>query len=474
MMVHLFTDNSPRYRHLSWIWTPSNAWGIRMDLWSSGLPSCLGDDRRVRGRSPLPFAQGRQICTGILGLSLGLVLGFTPARAEDLSPGVQSGSVQFGSLQSGNLRSASLQPASLQSGNLRSASLQPASLQPASVRSGTLNPDGLLVSGGAANPDPVIQLQGHWQWQSPDGTRMILTFTEPDRLVLQVQSPNPDGTGSNSLQLLEELRYTIQTDADPMALDLTLADNQQIQTIFKLETPDRLLLELSQLSPGQPRPTAFGDATLTFERLDTPPPLPDSLTLVPYETRQQQQQEAQAQAYLQALTQAQTAYYQGQGTFASQWDDFVVGLDAETPAYTYGVLVLPDLGEIPTAGALPPHQGVLITAQAQGEGIHSYGGLLVAVEPAPGDLQFLWQACASPQPSPKLPPLPRVEVTAALPDPSPEDPGSQTPSSLILTPRSTADPTSLQALEPAATPPQFPTMVILSCAPGSLPLEFSP
>ncbi|MGA1356540.1 MAG: type IV pilin-like G/H family protein [Prochlorothrix sp.] len=252
---------------------------------------------------------------------------------------------------------------------------------------------------------PVLtadRLAGSWQWQSEDqSTTIYLTFDGVDRVVFRVE-------GAEELQLLSELLYQVDLDPDPWSLDLILSEDQAIQTIFRFgegETAadlDRLELELTQLSPGQPRPLAFGDSTLSFDRLGEAPPLPEGAVLLSYEEQQQQRQEGTALSHLNLLAQAQGAYYQDGGTFGENWQDFVLGIVPETATYRYGV-------EVREATI------VALTAQAKGENTRSYSGLLVATEPEGGEVRFSWQLCATAGPSQVLPPVPEIVPIAAAP-----------------------------------------------------------
>jgi len=271
------------------------------------------------------------------------------------------------------------------------------------------------------------RLQGSWQWRSEDGaTTIYLTFDGVDRVIFRVE-------GAEELQLLSELLYHVDLDPDPWSLDLTLGEDQVIQTIFRFSTektadqPDRLELELSQLSPGQPRPLAFGDSTLSFDRLGEVPPLPDGAVLLSYEDQQRQQQEGTALSQLKLLAQAQSVYYQDQATFAENWEEFVLGILPETTTYRYGVEVME-----PTI--------VVLTAQAKGNNTRSYSSLLVATVLESGETRFSWHLCATAGPSQGLPPIPDL----------------------------VAGPRAAGATEAAASGagPQF------LCAPGSVPLAF--
>lgn len=276
------------------------------------------------------------------------------------------------------------------------------------------------------------RLTGTWRWHSPDDAAMYITFDGIDRVIFRVEQ-------AGDLQVLSELLYRVDLEADPWRLDLILTSGQAIETIFRFEdSKDQLELELSQLQPGQPRPLAFSDAVLQFDRLAAAPPLPEGMTVVPYEVEQRQQQQGLAQSQLRLIAQAQAIYHREEGQFSEDWQDFVLGVAAETETYRYEVEVL-------TAAQ------VAITAEAKTENLSSYSSLLVLFEPEPEQSSLVWHLCATSEPSQDAPSPPQL-LKSALGEtdarPSPPTPASTTQAS--------------------STDPEMQ----LVCPQGTLPIDF--
>jgi hypothetical protein len=204
----------------------------------------------------------------------------------------------------------------------------------------------------------VRDLTGRWQWQDNAGNTMTLVFSLSGRLLILV-------TGDGTPTIAQEVLYQVHSNFQPMHLDLTLNDTDRFETIFGLSAQDQLYIELSQIQAGQTRPEAFSPQVLTFTRLDKTPTPPPGMQILRYEDRINQLREAQARAYLDALIQAQETYYQNQGHYADQWDDFVAGLQSDAPFYHYAVVLQSDQKS-------DQNDRIIVTATAKVEGIRSY------------------------------------------------------------------------------------------------------
>jgi len=219
---------------------------------------------------------------------------------------------------------------------------------------------------------------------------MTLVFAPAGKLFLLMQA-------EAGVELAEELRYHLNTDTQPMQIDLTLNQDETIATIFEL-TPDRhLRLELTHVAPGDERPTAFTDQVLVFQQTSQSTTPPQAAAIPGFDQRQNQAREREAQLYMGALAQAQAAFFQRYEKFAATLDEFVAGLEPETDFYRYQV--------VPNAN---PALGVTLMAQAKAPGLRSFTSLVFA-QPSEDSPRIGTTLCQSIRPS-TIPPTLLVQM----------------------------------------------------------------
>lgn len=240
------------------------------------------------------------------------------------------------------------------------------------------------------------QLLGQWQANDPTtNERVTLIFTPDDELFFVL--PAKDGSA-----IAIKTAYQINSTTQPRQLDMALTADETALTIFELTPEGKLRLELKDITPGQPRPTAFSPNALLFERVSDATTVPDTIQVVELESQTNPSGSAIVAQYITLLSRAQQAYYLENGRFAADIQELGIVTALETELYRYNIVPSPD-----------STQSVAITAQPKESGLPSYIGAVFATK---GDSETITVAtiCETKEPSTSPPPMPTPPGSASL------------------------------------------------------------
>lgn len=111
------------------------------------------------------------------------------------------------------------------------------------------------------------QLVGQWELREPSSGQVLTFIFAPDgKLYLLATPPNEPP------QALE-MGYQINTNAEPMHMDL-ISSGETAMTIFELTDDGQLRLELTDINPGNPRPTTFSPTAYLLPKTSSNTSLP--------------------------------------------------------------------------------------------------------------------------------------------------------------------------------------------------------
>lgn len=214
--------------------------------------------------------------------------------------------------------------------------------------------------------DPVKQqLQGRWEIESaPDGTENApnLVFTSDGKLYFLTKPPGADKEAAI------EVGFTINSDAEPMAIDLTFpGSTEPVLTIFELTPDGKFRMDVSG-RPGNERPTAFSEQVAVFTKASDEASLPDGVEVVDLQAEVNRAKTAEARNYVGAMNRAQQAFFLEKSEFANTLEDLGLGLEPETDNYSYKISATSD-------------GGAVMTATAKNDQLKSYTGVVFLDQP---------------------------------------------------------------------------------------------
>ena len=237
--------------------------------------------------------------------------------------------------------------------------------------------------------DPITQqLMGEWLASDPDSGESIRLIFAPDNQLFFIL-PSQDGSA-----VAIQVDYQIQTTTQPMHLDMALTPDQIALTIFELTPSGKLRLEFKDVTPGQPRPTAFSDTALLLAKTSDNTMVPEDISVIELEATANRSSQAIPMQYINLLNRAQQVYYLENGQFANTLQQLEIATNLETALYTYQIVPSSDRA-----------LGVAITARPKDQGLPSYIGS-VFVTTVDGFETTVSGICQSEQPATSPPPMP--------------------------------------------------------------------
>jgi hypothetical protein len=240
-----------------------------------------------------------------------------------------------------------------------------------------------------SQPDVITQqLIGEWQATDPaSGESIQLIFASDNQLFFIL--PAQDGSA-----VAIPVEYQIQTATQPMHLDMALTPDQIALTIFELTPEGKLRLEFKDVTPGQPRPTAFSDTALLLAKTSDDTTVPEDISVIELEASANRSSQGIPMQYISLLNRAQQVYYLENRQFANTLEQLEIATNLETALYTYQIVPSRDRAE-----------SVAITAHPKDEGLPSYIGA-VFVTTVDGFETTVSGICQSEQPATSPPPMP--------------------------------------------------------------------
>lgn len=231
------------------------------------------------------------------------------------------------------------------------------------------------------------QLIGEWQATDPEsGESIQLIFASDQQLFFIL--PAQDGAA-----VAIPVEYQIQTTMQPMHLDMALTPDDIALTIFELTPEGKLRLEFKDVTPGEPRPTAFSETALLLAKTSENTTVPEDIPVIELQSNAQSSQTIPMQ-YINLLNRAQQVYYLENRQFANTLEQLEIATNLETALYTYEIVPSGDRAE-----------SVAITAHPKDEGLPSYIGA-VFVTTVNGLKTTVSGICQSEQPATSPPPMP--------------------------------------------------------------------
>jgi hypothetical protein len=125
----------------------------------------------------------------------------------------------------------------------------------------------------ASAPIKVPDITGTWQAELAPGRTVTWVFAPQGKLFMT--APPPEGLPPRAL----ELRYQVNANSKPMGLNIDLAPQRTVLTIFELVTPDQMRVQIVGTEPGGPRPTSFNRPAL-FRQLSKATTLPPNTEVI--------------------------------------------------------------------------------------------------------------------------------------------------------------------------------------------------
>lgn len=151
------------------------------------------------------------------------------------------------------------------------ASAEPSLLQPA--QQPTVKP--------TPTPDPgkvrvpvAKKLLGQWLTKEPLDGDMVMFVFAPDGNVFIIT-----GTAASGNAIARQFQYRIDDKSRPIHLDIILAANAIVQTLFEFTANDELRLQMLGTRPGKPRLAALTDSATLFQKISDDTTLPPGIEL---------------------------------------------------------------------------------------------------------------------------------------------------------------------------------------------------
>ncbi len=235
--------------------------------------------------------------------------------------------------------------------------------------------------------DPVIQkLIGRWQTIRPPATEVssaIFAFTPQGRLLVLI-------AGASGEMAVTSMGYQVNSKPQPMHLDLILSNRSQdqIKTILDFTEEGLLRLQLSDINPATPRPSAFSDPPL--RKISNSPTIQPDLKEIAQRVKGKRK-EVEGRLYVSSLIQAELAYYLENSQYASAINQLGSEFQQETENYRYEIV----LGE--------KNQWVGVRGIAKRLGLRSFVGAVFTATGKEGPFTLMATVCQTQEPT-RLPP----------------------------------------------------------------------
>ncbi|MEC4986773.1 MAG: type IV pilin-like G/H family protein [Oscillatoria sp. PMC 1068.18] len=235
----------------------------------------------------------------------------------------------------------------------------------------------------------AAQLIGIWQYQDPDTEALLrLVFAENQQMYTIL--PTEEGS-----YVAVEMNYQINSDTQPMQIDLQINSESKALTVFELTPEGKLRLELDGIAAGNTRPETLSENATLFAKVSDDPTLPENVATVELESQEEQARRVPIQ-YISLLAKAQQAYFLEKGTFAANLEELGITANLETQSYRYEI-IKPET-EL---------ESVTITARSKDKELPSYTAALFVTE-VDGNKTTVGGICATNEASISPPATPTV------------------------------------------------------------------
>ncbi len=134
----------------------------------------------------------------------------------------------------------------------------------------TIAPEPIAPEPAVAKVSAAQRLLGQWLTTEPlDGDMVMLVFAPAGKLFIL------SGTAASGNAIAHQFDYRLDDKSQPMHLDVVLASQATIQTLFEFTPDGELRLQMLGTRPGNTRPQALLDNATLFQKISdttTPPP----------------------------------------------------------------------------------------------------------------------------------------------------------------------------------------------------------
>ncbi len=124
-------------------------------------------------------------------------------------------------------------------------------------------------------PVPVAKkILGQWLTKEPlDGDMVMFVFAPEGKMYII------SGTSASGNAIASQFQYRIDGKPQPIHLDIVLADNAIVKTLFEFNANGELRLQMLGTRPGKPRPVALTDKATLFQKVSDETALPPGTEL---------------------------------------------------------------------------------------------------------------------------------------------------------------------------------------------------
>lgn len=140
----------------------------------------------------------------------------------------------------------------------------PVGAEPVPTPASTVKPE--------VTPTPVPatkKILGQWLTKEPLEGDMVMFVFAPDGKVYIIS-----GTSVSGNAIASQFQYRIDDKPQPIHLDIVLADNAIVKTLFEFNAKGELRLQMLGTRPGKPRPAALTDNATLFQKVSDETTLP--------------------------------------------------------------------------------------------------------------------------------------------------------------------------------------------------------
>jgi len=132
-----------------------------------------------------------------------------------------------------------------------------------------------------SKPEPPLALVpvakkilGQWLTKEPLDGDMVMFVFAPEGKVYIIS-----GTSASGNSIASQFQYRIDGKTHPIHLDIVLADNAIVKTLFEFNANGELRLQMLGTRPGKPRPAALTDNATLFQKVSDETTLPPGTQL---------------------------------------------------------------------------------------------------------------------------------------------------------------------------------------------------
>lgn len=122
---------------------------------------------------------------------------------------------------------------------------------------------------------PVAEkLLGQWLTKEPlEGDTVMFIFAPEGKLYILL------GTSASGNAIASQVQYRLDDKPQPMHLDVILAADTTVETLFELTADGDLRVQMLGTRPGKPRPIGLTDNATLFQKISDDTTLPPGIEL---------------------------------------------------------------------------------------------------------------------------------------------------------------------------------------------------